>query len=1320
MSVAGEDSLATRIAGVALADRADLSRLSTAVARRERAGQPASVLRGKLEARLAEAEALIAKRRAARYSLEYPDALPVSRARPEILAAVAAHRVIVVCGDTGSGKTTQLPKICLEAGRGILGTIGHTQPRRIAARAVATRLAEELGVPLGGAVGYQVRFTEETDPGSLVKVMTDGILLNEIRHDRFLRRYDTLIVDEAHERSLNIDFLLGYLKRLETERPDLKIVVTSATIDPERFAAHFGGAPILRIEGRSFPVELRYRPPGRDEDLPQAVTAAVRELAAVDLAEHGGGRARDALVFLPGERWIRDAERELKSSGPPGFEILPLYARLTAARQQRVFEPGPAPRVVLATNVAETSLTVPRIRFVVDAGLARVSRYSPRHRMQSLAVEPIAKANAVQRAGRCGRLAPGVCVRLYEERDFEGRPEFMEPEILRTDLAGVILRLEASRLGHVDEFPFIDPPPTRAVNDAYRLLHLLGAMDAERRLTPDGATMARLPLDPRLARLLQVAERGAALREGLVIAAALSVIDPREQPAEQLGTARERQAEFNDSRSDFVTWLNLWSAYSTERRRGEKSFRRWCAAHFLSPTRFREWDDVHHQLKELALGLGWRLGHGEATYEAVHRAVLAGFVDFVAENADGGTYAGMQQARAALFPGSGLAKRRPRWIVAAERVATERVYLRTAAQIKPVWVMDAAEHLLKREYREPAWDRRRGRVTALEVVSLHGLVLSRDRRVDFGRVDRAAARELFIREALAADDLGERLPFLEHNRRLRDELLEWEARRRSRDLFAGARAFEQFYAARLPAEIVDRASLRRWARRPENEAALEMGVQDVATRDPGEFDAAAYPRDMEVAGHHVRLTYVFDPASERDGLTLTVPLPLLGALRPEPLEWLVPGWLAAKVTAMLRTLPKEQRRRLVPLPDTVAELLPDLEARRGRESLAGALAETLALRRGLEVRAPTFEAAALPVEYRLRVEVVGADGVVIGAGRDLPSLQRRFAADLGAVAASRKRTRTGQIHGDRRGQGQAQTPAQAEARGGPWERTNLTRWDVPELPDSVVVREYSARLALYPALVDARGRVDLELLPPGPAAAQMHRAGVRRLLVKSLPQQAELVRRSVLEDRALVLSYHGIGSGEELVDDVLCAAADEAFPLDPPPRTAAAFAACLEAGRAGLVPAALRLVVLLREVLPPYRELARRLEKAGRGGAPERALDDIGAQLEGLVHPYFMTQTPPEWRAQLPRYLRAAALRLEKLGQPAPKDAEHQAAVERAAERLEAWCSRQPPNWPWPPAIVEYRWLLEELRVSLFAQALGTRRPVSAKRLEEAWRRALA
>ena len=1001
-------------------------------------------------------------------------------------------------------------------------------------------------------------------------------------------------------------------------------------------------------------------------------------------------------MFLPGERWIRDAERELKASGPRGYEILPLYARLTATRQHRIFAPGAAPRIVLATNIAETSLTVPRIRFVVDSGLARVSRYSARHRLQALGVEPIAKANAVQRAGRCGRLAPGICVRLYAEEDFDARPDFMEPEILRTNLAGVILRLEALKLGRVDEFPFIDAPPTKAVNDAYRLLHLLGALDGERALTQDGDLMARLPVDPRVARLLLAAHREDALREGLVLAAALNVIDPREQPADNVGAARQRHAELNDEHSDFMTLLVLWKKYGVERRQGEKSLRKWSESNFLSLPRLREWEDVHHQLKELVRGLGWRIGARDASYEAIHRAVLAAFVDFVAEKADEGGYEGMHQAKATIFPGSGLARRKPRWVVAAERVATERVYLRTVAQIKPSWVLETAAHLVKRDYEEPQWDRRRGRVTAREVVTLNGLTLSRNRHVDYARVDRDQARRIFIRRALAEGDLGERLPCLEHNRRLREHLLEWEAKRRSRDLYAGERAAEAFYTSRLPAHVYDRASLRRWCREAANASRLEMGVLEIATRDPAEFDSADYPETLEVAGHELPLRYCFDPASERDGLTLTVPRPLVSALRPEALDWLVPAWLPVKVLAMLRGLPKEIRRALVPLPDTVAELLPALERQRGHKELAPALRDELAARRGVDAGGAFDAAAPLPPELLLRIEVLDADGTVAGADRDVIALQRRFAAKGGGAE-----------------------PPGAGVAGGSWSRSGLARWDFQDLPERVVVREYGTELGLYPALLDVDGRVDLELIPPGPASAARHRLGVRRLMLRQLPQQADLIRRLVLGDRELILSYHGIGPGEELVDDLLCAAADEAFELDPPIRSASAFTARLEAGRAGFVPAAERLVALVRDVLAEYRGLVRRLEHPSPG-VSQRAAEDLGAQLDGLVHRRFLRETPERWRAHLPRYLKAASARVEKLAQRSPKDAEYQTVVLDAARRLDEWRRRHPPGWPWPEPIVDYRWLLEELRVSLFAQNLGTSRPVSAKRLEEAWQRAVA
>ncbi|HLF10016.1 MAG TPA: ATP-dependent RNA helicase HrpA, partial [Gammaproteobacteria bacterium] len=1051
---------------------------------------------------LSAAQQLIERRRAARYTLSYPESLPIAQARPAILEALQAHRVIVVCGDTGSGKTTQLPKICLEAGRGVLGMIGHTQPRRIAAHAVAARLAEELGVDVGGVIGLEVRFTDRTDPAASIKVMTDGILLNEIRRDRWLNAYDTLIIDEAHERSLNIDFILGYLKRIERRRPDLKIIITSATIDPERFARHFGGAPILRVEGRSFPVEVRYRPLQADQELAESVAAAAHELAAESA---GKGGPRDLLVFLPGERWIRDAEQALARGGPKGYEVLPLYARLTAAGQQRIFRPGRAPRIVLATNVAETSLTVPRIRGVIDSGLARIARYSTRHRIQGLGVEPIARANAIQRAGRCGRIAPGVCVRLYSEEDFEGRPDFTEPEIQRTGLAGVILRLDAWRLGRIDDFPFVDAPPAKAVNDAYQLLHVLGAMDAERRLTADGDLMARLPVDPRIARLLVVANRNGALREALVIAAALSAVDPREHAADELDAARRQHEKFADPRSDFVSYLNLWQAYRRERRGGERAFRAWCKAHYLSASRLKEWHDVHAQLHELALGLGWRTPREPADYKAIHQAVVAAFVDFIAEHVEGTTYRGMRDTRAALFPGTSLAKKRPRWLVAAERVATGRNYLRTVAQVNPRWAAQVAPHLVKRNYLDPIWDAQRGQVTAREVVTLFGLTLASERRVDYGAIDPVQAREIFIRDALVADNLGVSNPsarpaFLEHNRRLRTDILDAEAKLRKRDLFIGEPGLAAFYAARLPADVRDRSRLLRWCKDSGQEQ-LMMTTADIASRDPSELVAPLYPSDLELASQRLMLSYHFEPGAPQDGVTVTLPQALLGAVRSEELEWLIPGWLPEKVLALLRTLPKDLRRPLVPLPDTVAALLDRLAARAGQQSLLIALGEALVETRGVMLPPSAFDQSALPVHFHMQIAVVAADGSELARSRDLPALQRALAC------------------GDRAGM-----PPEPRDRERDWMRTGMTQWDCGDLPDSVTVQQRPHDLQLYPNMVDEDGRVELRLVPPGPIAVARHRRGVRRLLLKCLPQQTALIREQTLAQRELVLSYHGIGS----------------------------------------------------------------------------------------------------------------------------------------------------------------------------------------------------
>jgi len=1234
-------------------------------------------------------EEVVAARRATRYRLEYPESLPITAARDELLAAIAAHRVIVVCGDTGSGKTTQLPKLCLEAGRGIEGMIGHTQPRRIAAQAVASRLAAELEVRVGEAVGLEIRFTDQTSPTALVKVMTDGILLNDIRGDRQLRAYDTLIIDEAHERSLNIDFVLGYLKHIERERPDLKIIITSATIDPERFAEHFGGAPIVRIPGRTFGVSVRYNPRSEDEDLATAVVDATRELAAEPLGE--ADRIRDMLVFLPGERWIRDAEHALKRFGPKGYELLPLYARLTTARQRKILEPGKAPRIVLATNIAETSLTVPRIRYVVDSGLARVSRYGTRHRVQSLGVEPIAQANAVQRAGRCGRLAPGICVRLYSEEDFAERPAFTEPEILRTGLAGVLLRLEALRLGPIDEFPFIDAPPKKAVADAYQLLHLLGAIDDERRLTKDGELMARLPVDPRVARLLVVANKNDALREGLVIAAALSAVDPREYGVDP-DAARRKHEVFADARSEFTSYLNLWTAYRHERRGGERALRKWAKDNYLSVARLREWHDVHDQLHELVQGLRWRTRQQAADYRAIHQAVLAAFIDFIAEHDEGLVYHGMRDSRAQLFAGTPLAKKRPRWLVAAERVATERQYLRTVAQVNPRWALRVAPHLVRFEYDDPLWDKERGQVTAREVLTLFGMRVASERRIDYGRVDPKEARRIFIVEALAADEVGFKAgepEFLAHNRGVRRMVLEAEARVRKRDLFVGEGGVAAFYEERLPAGVHDRASLAAAAGRSRE---LFMTLRDVATRDPGDLAANGYANELTLAGQRLPLSYAFEPGQEADGLTVTVPRSLLGAVRHVELEWLVPAWLHDKVVAYLRALPKDQRRPLVPLPDTARDALAAMAATAGRQSLSIALSEALREVRRVGVASSAFDERSLPTYLRMRIAVVDADGRTLGAGRELAVLQR----DLGAVPGA----------------------AAVDAAPARWQRAAITRWDVGDLPPTVVVAQRPQALTLYPALVDLDGRVDLRLEPPGPAAVAAHRGGVRRLLLKALPQQAALIRDRTLADRALVLAYLGVGDSAALVDDVLLAAAEQAFELDPPARTEAEFAALLKSGRAQLVPAADALHALFGEILPLQRSLRRALDAAAKKDAHASVRADVAAQLAALVGPRMLTDTPPEWRQHLPRYLRAAEQHWEKRGQR--NEPELAAEIRTAATRLEHWRATQPPGAPWPESVVEYRWLIEEFRVSLFAQQLGTVRSVSAKRLEQAWRKAIA
>jgi ATP-dependent helicase HrpA len=1208
--------------------------------------------------------------------------------RGAIAAAIRAHPVVVVCGATGSGKTTQLPKICLETGRGQGAMIGHTQPRRIAARAVATRIAAELGPAGESMVGWKVRFTDRTGPDCRIKLMTDGILLAEIRSDPLLRRYDTLIIDEAHERSLNIDFLLGYVKRLLPQRPDIRVIITSATIEPRRFAEHFGDAPVIEVGGTTHPVEVRYRPPADPEEgrLADGVLAAVDELTGPDMARDG-----DILVFLPGEREIRETAEALRKHHPRGFEVLPLYGRLSTAEQDRVFRREGRRRIVLATNVAETSLTVPGIRYVVDTGLARISRYSYRSKIQRLQVEPISQASAWQRRGRCGREAAGICIRLYEEADHDARPEYTDPEIRRTNLASVILQMETLGLGSISEFPFLDPPDSRFVNDGYRLLRELGAVDEQRVVTDLGRMLARFPVDPRIARMLVAAGQLGCLREILVIAAGLSIRDPRERPEEAAGRADERHAAFRDPRSDFLSLLKLWEAWQERRAHDSGSAqRRWCRENFLSFLRLREWQDVHRQLVSIVHEMRMRPNEAPADYAAVHHAVLAGMLSHIGQLDDKGEYRGPRNLRFRLFPDATLVGRSPRWVVAAELVETGRVWGRIAAAVEPGWIESAGAHLVRRSWSDPHWQAARGFVAAREQVSLYGLVLAANRRVDYARVDPAGARQVFLREALAGGTIRTRGRFLAANRQLVREVQVLEAKLRRRELLAGDEAIAAFYAARVPVEISSTPAFERWRRKAEkaDPALLYMSLEDLLTGAelPGEAD---FPDSLELGGNHLPLRYRFDPAAEDDGVTLEAPRHLLPLLDEVRLDWLVPGWLEEKVIAMLRALPKAARRRIVPVPDHARACLALLNPGHGR--LRAALAEALRQTAGIEVEPETWADLELEPWLRFRVEVAGDDGQPLAASRDLSSLKREFAPREEPVAGHASASWTGE---------------------------GYREWRFGAVPEQVELRHGRTRQRLFPAIQDDGGSVSCRLFPTPEAAARASRLGVLRLFMLAMPQQQRALLQRARADRALVLRGRDLAAGKNLAEDAVAAAFAAVFLEEGGdlPRDAGDFRAQLDAGRAHLVPAAERLLDLVGQVLELndrcQSELARGL--AGPGGAT--AATDIAAQLAALVHPGFLPQTPATRLEEFPRYLWAILLRIERL---ALGKGEARQALDLAPHRQRL---AEAPATPWSSiaaaaAFQSYRWMVEEYRVQLFAQSLGVREKVSHTRLEAQWQR---
>jgi ATP-dependent helicase HrpA len=1226
--------------------------------------------RARFEQQLAEANARVQRRRASVPEISYPPQLPVSARRDDLLAAIQEHQVIVVAGETGSGKTTQLPKLCLELGRGVRGAIAHTQPRRLAARTVAQRIADELNVPLGGAVGYAVRFDNRGSEDTLVRLVTDGLLLAEIRRDPLLRRYDTVIVDEAHERSLNIDFLLGCLHRILPRRPDLKLIITSATIDPERFSDHFGGAPIVEVSGRTYPVEVRYRPPQEDEELLDALAETVEEL----LTERDG----DVLAFFSGEREIRDAAELLTGRLGPGVEVLPLYSRLAAADQQKVFSSKRTHRrrVVLATNVAETSLTVPGIRCVVDTGIARISRYSARLKIQRLPVEPISRASAAQRKGRCGRLADGVCVRLYSEDDFNARPEFTDPEVLRTNLASVILQMAALGLGEIEAFPFLEPPDRRQVRDGVALLHELRALDpsAAEPLTPLGRNLARLPIDPRLGRMVLEADKLDCAREVAVIAAGLSIQDPRERPVDQRGQADQLHARFTDRSSDFLAYVNLWRYLrSLEGELSRSQVRKRCKAEFLHYLRIREWQDLVAQLEDAAREVRVTLNDAPGEGPEIHTAVLSGLLSHLGMK-DGGAreYMGARGARFAIFPGSVLARRGPTWVMVAELVETTRLWGRTAAAVDIRQVERLADHLVKRSYGEPRWDRRRAAVVAPERVTLYGLAIVESRTVQYGRIDPGTARELFIRRALVEGDWDQRHAFMHENERRVEEVEVLEARARRRDLLASEAVRAAFFDERVPEDVVSGRHFDRWWKqaRQTQPTLLDYPMDMLIDGDvaPNDRDRPAYWIQSRPP-LELTLSYRFEPGSAADGVTVHVPLASLGSVRETNFEWLVPAFRSELVVALLRTLPKRLRTPLVPIPDTATALLADVTPRSG--ALLEVLAEAIERLRGVRITAADWSLDDLPAHLRMTFCVEDEDGAVLASGRSLDALRD----DLRPALKARL---------------ERAVPSLA--------RHGMRGFDVDSLPRTV---DLTGGLRGFPALVDEGDAVGIRVCETAGEQAVTMARGTRRLLLLTVPSPRRWVTGQLGPQLTLALTAAPHDTLEAVIEDATSAALDALIASGGGPAwDAGAFAALREHVRGELRPTTLDALVAFGQILEAARAVREQLDTLPASVAFGPAREDVARQLGRLVYPGMIAADGLARLGDVERYLSAAAQRLERLARHVAADGERMAAI----HELEVQAAGRS----------DVMWLIEEVRVAQLAPGAHVRPGATVKRVREA------
>ncbi|WP_406168487.1 ATP-dependent RNA helicase HrpA [Streptomyces canus] len=1294
--------LAARLTELSLRDAHRLGRRLEG-ARKIRKPEARAAVLSEIEAEAGKGEERVRARRARVPAVSYPEQLPVSQKRDDIAAAIRDHQVVIVAGETGSGKTTQIPKICLELGRGVKGMIGHTQPRRIAARTVAERVAEELDTPLGEAVGWKVRFTDQVNQdATFVKLMTDGILLAEIQTDRELRAYDTIIIDEAHERSLNIDFLLGYLAQLLPKRPDLKVVITSATIDPERFSRHFGDAPIVEVSGRTYPVEVRYSPlleedsDDSDRDQITAICDAVEEL-------QGEGKG-DILVFLSGEREIRDTADALVKKNYRFTEVLPLYARLSHAEQHRVFQQHTGRRIVLATNVAETSLTVPGIKYVIDPGFARISRYSHRTKVQRLPIEPVSQASANQRKGRCGRTSDGICIRLYSEEDFNGRPEFTDAEILRTNLASVILQMTAAGLGDIEKFPFIDPPDHRNIRDGVQLLQELGALDpaqkdARKRLTDTGRKLAQLPVDPRLARMVLEADKNGCVREVMVIAAALSIQDPRERPADKQTQADQQHARFKDETSDFLAYLNLWRyVREQQKERGSSSFRRMCKQEYLNFLRIREWQDIYSQLRTVAKQMGIHLNEDDAPDQSVHVSLLAGLLSHIGmkdvKDGNKNEYLGARSAKFAIFPGSALFKKQPRFVMSAELVETSRLWARVNAKIEPEWVEPLAEHLLKRTYSEPHWEKDQAAVMAYEKVTLYGVPIVAQRKVNYGRIDPESSRELFIRNALVEGDWRTHHKFFADNRRLLSEVEELEHRARRRDIVVDDDTLFDFYDQRVPEHVVSGAHFDSWWKRKRHEEPEFLDFErEMLIRESAEaVTKADYPDSWHQGPLKFRVTYQFEPGADADGVTVHVPLQVLNQVTDEGFDWQIPGLREELVTELIRSLPKPIRRNYVPAPNFAQRFLDTAVPL--QEPLTVTMARELKRMVGVPFDAEDFDWTRVPEHLRITFRIVDERRRNLAEDKDLEALRQKLRPKA------------------RQALSQAAAATASREGGESLERKGLTDWTIGTLTRVFETRRAGQPVKAYPALVDDGDTVSVRLFDTEAEQAEAMWKGTRRLIVRNIPvSPAKFASEKLTNPQKLALSSNPHGSIQALFDDCATAAADKLIgDFGGPAWDEESYRKLYDKVRAEIVDTTVRTVGQVQQVLAAWQACERRL-KAVRSPALLANLADVRAQLDALVKPGFVTATGLRRLPDLMRYLVAADRRLQQMPTNVQRDTTRMEKVHEMQDEY-AWLLEQlPQGRPVPQQVLDVRWMIEELRVSYFAHALGTAYPISDKRI---------